>query len=67
MAADEDLHSILLTVGRVEGRLDTLLKNHLPHMHADIMANRRLTLWMGGVVTTLITGMFVLLVRIILG
>jgi hypothetical protein len=67
MAADEDLHSILLTVGRVEGRLDTLLKNHLPHMHTEIVANRRLTLWVGGVLTTLITGMFVLLARIIIG
>lgn len=63
----DDLHSIMLTVGRVEGRLETLLSNHLPHMHADIVANRRLTLWMGGVLTSLIAGVFVLLVRVVIG
>jgi hypothetical protein len=64
---DQDLHNILLAVGRVEGRLDTLLQNHIPHMHADIMANRRLTLWVGGMMATLISAVFVVLIKVLLG
>ena len=64
---DQDLHDILLAVGRVEGRLDTLLRNHLPHMLADITANRRLTLWVGGIMATLIAAVFGVLVKVLVG
>lgn len=58
---------ILRALGRLEGRVDLLISNHLPHLHSDVMANRRLTMWVGSVLGTLMCAVFGLLIRVIVG
>jgi hypothetical protein len=62
-----DNDGILRSLGRLEGRVDLLISNHLPHLHADVMASRRLTMWIGSVLATLMCAIFALLIRVILG
>ncbi len=64
---DSNLHDILLTIGRIEGRLELLLSNHLPHIHTEIAANRKLILWVGGILTTLILGVMGTMIRLLVG
>ena len=60
-------HYVLQSLGRLEGRVDMLIRSDLPHLHADVMANRRLTLWVGSVLASLMLAVCGLLVRLILG
>ena len=63
----DSTHHMLMSLGRLEGRVDMLLTNHLPHLHADVMANRRLTMWVGSILATLMIAIFGLLVRLLIG
>ena len=64
---DSDYDGVLRALGRLEGRVDLLISNHLPHLHADVMAGRKLTMWVGSVLATLMCAIFALLLRVILG
>jgi hypothetical protein len=64
-STDDD--NVLRALGRLEGRVDLLISNHLPHLHADVMANRRLTQWVGTLLGSLLLAMSGLLVRLLIG
>tara|TARA_Y100000310_G_C20540678_1_gene743134 strand:- start:779 stop:1018 length:240 start_codon:yes stop_codon:yes gene_type:complete len=58
---------VLMSLGRLEGRVDMLLSSTLPHLHSDVMANRRLTMWVGSILLTVMCTAVGLLVRVLLG
>ena len=64
---DDETHRILVSLGRLEGRVDMLITNHLPHLMADVTANRRLTMWIGSVLSGLMIAIVGLLVRVLIG
>lgn len=64
---DDETHHILVSLGRLEGRVDMLINNHLPHLIADVTASRRLTMWVGSILTTLLCAIVGLLVRVLIG
>jgi len=63
----DETHHILLSLGRLEGRVDMLITNHLPHLQADVTASRRLTMWVGSTLATLMCAIVGLLVRVLIG
>ena len=64
---DSDFDGILRALGRLEGRVDLLISNHLPHIHMEVQAGRKLTMWVGSVLAMLLIAMGGLLVRVLIG